>query len=61
MPCVTIMSTMQKNEIEGPVHEEIDAAGKSPWQTPDFEELDVQATASAPPVTGGADGAIQYS
>jgi hypothetical protein len=34
---------------------------KLPWQTPDFEEMEVADSETTPPVTGGPDGVSQYS
>jgi len=49
------------SNIESTLQDDDQAAAKRPWQTPDFEEVDVQETASAPPVTGGGDGMFMYS
>jgi len=52
---------MQNEKEATPIETNEQAVAKRPWQTPDFEEVDVQDTASAPPVTGGGDGPFLYS
>jgi hypothetical protein len=52
---------MQNDQQTPRIDADEPAVSKLPWQTPDFEEMEVADSESAPPVTGGGDGPFLYS